>query len=441
MEPKRTTGRDIRRKNRSALLSDLYFHGPLSRLELAERTGLSAATASNVTADLIDERLIVEAGRVESDGGRPRVLLRVDPEYGHVIGVVVAETDVRVELFDLAMAPLGGLVSPIPSGRLAAEAVADLIVEGVREVIGAAGVSDDRVLGIGVGVPGIVEQGCPVLVHAKTIGWDAVPLGRMLRERGLELPVLLENGAKTLGQAEMWFGAGRGARHAVIVLVGSGVGAAVVTSGVTYQGASSSAGEWGHTTIMYDGRECRCGAKGCLEAYIGAQGILDRYRNARRDGLIPGDDEISRFQSLLDASASSAVAADLLDETADLIGAGIANLINLFNPERIVLGGWTGLALGKQLLPRIREAARCNSLPHPFGQVTIELCTLGAGAVALGAATLPVAALLAGPLPPEKQIPHQVLAEEPARSRQLTTRVRADIDGAVIDKDLVLPQQ
>jgi predicted NBD/HSP70 family sugar kinase len=402
MEAKRTTGRDIRRRNRSTLLSELFFHGPLSRLELAERTGLSAATASNVTADLFDERVIVEAGRVESDGGRPRIMLRVDPKYGHVIGVVVAETDVRVELFDLAMTPLAAVVSPVTGDRLDAEEVADLVVAGVREVIGTAAVTEADVLGVGIGVPGIVEQGFTALVHAKTIGWDAVPLARMLAERGLDLPIRLENGAKTLGQAEMWFGAGRGARHAVIVLVGSGVGAAVVTNGVTYQGASSSAGEWGHTTIMYGGRECRCGAKGCLEAYIGAQGILDRYRKARRGREIPGDDEFARFQALLDASARSDAAADLLEQTADLLGTGIADLINLFNPERVILGGWTGLALGKRLLPRIREAARDNALPHPYGQAEIQLCALGVGAVALGAATLPVAALLADPSPAHK---------------------------------------
>jgi predicted NBD/HSP70 family sugar kinase len=425
MEVKRTTGRDIRRKNRSVLLSELFFHGPLSRLELAERTGLSPATASNVTADLIDERIIVEAGRVESDGGRPRVLLRVDPEYGHVIGVVVSETDVRVELFDLAMTSLAALVSPLAavpaSGRLDADVVADLIVSGVQDVITRAEVKPNSVLGIGVGVPGIVEQGFTTLVHAQTIGWQAVPLGRMLRERGLTMPVQLENGAKTLGQAEMWFGAGRGAGHAVIVLVGSGVGAAVVTNGATYQGASSSAGEWGHTTIIYGGRECRCGAKGCLEAYIGSQGVLERYRKARRGRGISGEDEISQFQSLLDAAARSNVAADLLDETADLLGAGIANLINLFNPERVVLGGWTGLALGKRLLPRIRESARDNALPHPFGQASIELCALGEGAVALGAATLPVAALLSGA---------SASRSRDAASSQVESDERADIEVA-----------
>src|ERR1700754_1341010 len=106
MVSKRTTVRDLRRHNRSLLLSKLYFDGPLSRHELSRLTGLSAATVSNVTAELGEERLIVEAGLVESDGGRPRVLLRVDPGYGHVIGIDVGETGVKVELFDLAMSRL-----------------------------------------------------------------------------------------------------------------------------------------------------------------------------------------------------------------------------------------------------------------------------------------------------------------------------------------------
>jgi predicted NBD/HSP70 family sugar kinase len=413
MERKRTTGRDIRRQNRSALLSELFFHGPLSRLELAEITGLSPATASNVTAELIAERLIVEAGQVESDGGRPRVLLRVDPEYGHVIGVVVAETGVLVELFDLAMDRRAAVVEPLSS--MDGAAVADLIADGVQQVIDQAGLTADDVVGVGVAVPGIVEQGISALVHAPTIGWHGVPLTQLLRERGVTLPVFVENGAKTFGQAEMWFGAGRGARHAVIVLIGTGVGAALVTDGASYHGVSSSAGEWGHTTIVYGGRDCRCGNQGCLEAYIGAEGILDRWKRARGGKQLPGDDPVSQIQALLSSADRSKVAADLLDETADLIGAGIANLINLFNPERVVLGGWAGLELGPALLPRIREAAERSALAHLYGQATIELSTLGQGAVALGAATQPMAAVLAGTIG---------RAESKARSG------RADIDVA-----------
>src|SRR5262245_22382676 len=115
MDSKRATVRDVRRRNRSVLLSTLFFNGPLSRLELSGLTGISAATASNVTAELIEERLVVEAGQVESEGGRPRVLLRVDPSYGNVIGIDVGETGVKVELFDLAMTRLAAVDKPLPS--------------------------------------------------------------------------------------------------------------------------------------------------------------------------------------------------------------------------------------------------------------------------------------------------------------------------------------
>src|SRR6266545_561603 len=391
---KRTTVRDLRRTNRSSVLTRLFLDGPLSRLELGRLTGLSGGTVSNVTAELISDGLVVEAGLVESEGGRPRVLLRVDPRFGYVVGVDVGETRVKLELLDLSMRRLSTVDRPLGSSRPDPRAVADHIAAGLREAVSAAQVPQERVLGVGVGVFGTVEEvpsaavrrpepgGTEVLVHAPTVGWDAVPL-------------VIDNGAKTLGQAEMWFGAGKGARHAVIALIGSGVGAAVVTHGATYRGASSSAGEWGHTTIAYGGRRCRCGARGCLEAYVGAEGVLDRYRRARGGRAVPGPDEESQVAALIAAAARSKVAARVLDETAGYLGAGIANLINLFNPERIVLGGWAGLALGSRLLPEIRAAAAAQALAHPYRQTSIELCQLGPDAVAVGAATLPVAALLA----------------------------------------------
>ncbi|SFW62913.1 ROK family transcriptional regulator [Amycolatopsis australiensis] len=391
MASKRTTVRDLRRHNRSLLLSKLYFDGPLSRHELSQLTGLSAATVSNVTAELGEERLITEAGQVESDGGRPRVLLRVDPAYGHVAGVDIGETGVKVELFDLAMNRLATAEHPLPKAPDPATAV-EQVTSGLREVF--ADLDGSAVLGVGIGVPGTVEQGARVLVHAPTVGWDAVPLVSLLQEAGVALPLFVDNGAKTQGQAEMWFGAGRGARHAVIALIGSGVGAAVVTDGTTYRGSTSSAGEWGHTTIAYGGQQCRCGARGCLEAYIGAGAVLARYRRARGKE-IAGEDEQAQFSALLEAAAKSKTAARVLEETAGYLGAGIANLINLFNPERIVIGGWAGLALGEKLLPQIRAAAGEHALRHPFSQTSIQLGSLGLDAVATGAATLPVADLLA----------------------------------------------
>jgi predicted NBD/HSP70 family sugar kinase len=171
----------------------------------------------------------------------------------------------------------------------------------------------------------------------------------------------------------------------VVCLIGSGVGASIITNGNTHRGSTSSAAEWGHTTIVVGGRPCRCGSRGCLEAYIGAEAILDRYGHSR-----PGEDEESALAALIDTAASSAAAQQLLDETALYLGVGIADLINLINPERIILGGWAGLLLGDRMLPAIREAARQHSLSHPFAQTSIELGRLGPDAVGLGAATLPI---------------------------------------------------
>jgi predicted NBD/HSP70 family sugar kinase len=388
IETERATTRDMRRRNRSALLSELFFRGPLSRHDLSRITGLSAATASSVTAELLHEGLIVEAGQIESDGGRPRVLLRVNPDFGRLVGADVGETGVKVELFDLAMNRLATVDEPLPSSRPDPSAVAGQLEAGIRAVL--RDTAPEAVLGIGIGVPGTVEQADPPLVYAPTLGWRGASFHALLRERGITAPLFVENGAKTQGQAEMWFGAGRGAGNAVIVLVGSGVGAAVITNGTLYRGASSSAGEWGHTTVVYGGRQCRCGARGCLEAYVGAEGILERYRTLDPDR--PAAGEIADVTALI--AADSPAAAETLAETAGMLGAGIGNLVNLFNPERVVLGGWAGLALGARLLDRIREAAREQALEHPFGQVSIELCELGPDAVAFGAATLPMAELL-----------------------------------------------
>lgn len=396
MDAKRATVRDMRRRNRAVLLSGIYLDGPLSRQELTGRTGLSAASVSNLVGEMIDEGLVEEAGSVDSDGGRPRILLRVRPAYGYLVGVDVGETRVRVELFDLALTALAKADFPIEgTGRRAPEpeTVVGHVLTGLDRVVEEAGVSRATLLGVGVGVPGVVEQGREAVVHAQAIGWDSVPLEAMLRT-GTDATLYIDNGATTLGQSEMWFGAGRGARHAVIALVGSGVGAAVMTNGMSYRGVSSSAGEWGHTTIVYGGRACRCGSKGCLEAYVGAEGVLDRWRQARRGRPVPGTDEESSIAALLAGADRSETAAEVLRETAGYLGAGIANLINLFNPERIVLGGWAGLALGGRLLPEIREAAAAHALRHPYAQTSIELCRLGPDAVSVGAATLPVADLL-----------------------------------------------
>ena len=388
---KRATVRDLRRENRAAVLWSLYLDHPRSRPELSAATGLSAASVTNVIRELIDEGIVLETGLAESDGGRPRAMLGMNPEYGYVIGVDVGETRTRVELFDLTMTERAKAEYPLD--RAAEHDVAVVvgqIASGLDTVLAGGGIDRAAILGVGVGVPGIIERGPEALVHGQTYDWDAVPLGKLLRAH-TDLPLRFDNGAKTMGRAELWFGAGRGARNAVMVLIGSGVGASLISGGSTYQGATSSAAELGHVTVAVGGRTCRCGAAGCLEAYAGAAAILERYGRP-----MAADDQELALAELIGAADASPRAAAVLGETAEYLGAGIGTVINLFNPERVILGGWAGLLLGARLLPEIRESARRHSLRNLFAATSIELSELGSDAVARGAATLPMETFLNG---------------------------------------------
>jgi predicted NBD/HSP70 family sugar kinase len=391
----RATVRDLRRVNRTAVLRPLFLAGPLNRVALAQLTGLSSGSVTNVTSDLLEEGLIVEVGLEESDGGRPRVLLEINPDFGAVIGIDVGETGIRVEGFDLAMRELAGAATPLHPQHHDADTVIEHIATAVQELKAGFEEEGRRVLGVGVALPGVVEHDGEARVHAPNIGWADVPLERILEAR-VGLPVRAENGAKTLGQAEMWLGAGRGTEHAIVTLWGTGVGAAIFTNGALYRGAASSAGEWGHTSIVAGGKRCRCGGEGCLEAYIGAAPLLAEWSRVDLGAVQPSDPDAEDWvDQLLVSAETNTATATLLEQTAVYLGIAAANLANLFNPERIIVGGWLGLKLGPTLLPRMSEVLARQALDYAASRVTLELGRLGPDAVALGASTLVVEELLA----------------------------------------------
>jgi predicted NBD/HSP70 family sugar kinase len=393
--PRTTTVRDLRKSNRSTALWEVFLNGPLTRQEVGAVAGLSPATVSNLVGALVAEGVVAEVGLEDSNGGRPRGLLQVNPSYGYVIGVDVGETAFLVELFDFGLNVRARHASVTDMSVLDPQDAVTHIVAGIRSVIAESGVPESDILGVGVAVPGLVEHREDAVVHGQSVGWHAVPLEAILHGQ-TGLPILVDNGAKTLGQAERWFGAARGSDNAVIVLLGIGVGTCIVSNGEVYRGATSSAGEWGHTTVVAGGRTCRCGADGCLEAYVGAGAIVARYEQLkrRRTASRPGELE-GRIGAIIEARPRDRAAAQVLDETVTYLGAGIADLVNLFNPERVVVGGWLGQALSDELLPSIRDAAGRRALHLPFSRVEIVKAELGQDAVALGGATLPIARLLA----------------------------------------------
>jgi predicted NBD/HSP70 family sugar kinase len=390
----RATVRDLRRVNRTVVLRRLFLAGPLNRVVLSQLTGLSAGSITNVTAELLDEGLIREVGFQESDGGRPRVQLEINPEFGAVIGIDVGETGILVEAFDLSMTELASAATPLHPQHHDSVSVIEHIADAVNGLKATLEADGRNLLGVGIALPGVVEHDGDARVFAPNIGWSDVYVERLLQER-VDLPVRAENGAKTLGQAEMWLGAGSGAEHVVVTLWGTGVGAAIFTNGVLYRGAASSAGEWGHASIVSGGKSCRCGARGCLEAYIGAGPLLAEWAEREPESVANMDpDSEGWIDELLASGETSAVARGLLDETAVYFGTAAANLANLFNPERIIVGGWLGLRLGPRLLPRMQEVLTEQGLAYAVDRVSLELGQLGTDAVALGASTLIVEEIL-----------------------------------------------
>jgi predicted NBD/HSP70 family sugar kinase len=378
------TAGSLGRDNRSLLLRSLYFSAPASRHALEAATGLSAASVGKVVRELVGEGVVVEAGSLGSDGGRPRKLLRIAPGCGHVVGVHVGETRIRIGLFDLSMTELADADHPLDPRRHGPEAVASRILSGLTAVLTKTAVPTDAVLGIGIGVPGAVRQTPGKAVGSQRFGWDPISLTKLLRA-GTDLPLHFDSQANTVGRAELWFDSGRETPSAVVVLLGTDVEVTIISGGSTVHSGPAGAGESGHTVLVAGGRSCRCGSKGCLDAYVGAEAILDRFREA--GGVIAGNtDQETALAAIVDDDQGTGV----LTETLGYLGASIGGLINLLNPTRVILGGWAGLLLGARDLDAIRDAARRHSLKYSFATTSIDLCSFGPEAAVRGAATLPL---------------------------------------------------
>lgn len=373
--------------NRQTIVQQLYFAGPVTRLELSQSCGLSPATITNIVSELLLEGVVIESGMEESQGGRPRTILSINPEYGFLIGIDLGETHIQLVLLDLSFRPRDSLYQPLTAKTI--ETVVEQIVAGVQSLLKRTALSSDTVIGVGIGVPGVVRHSEQVMVSAAGWGWQDVPLVALLKQQ-LDMPIYVDNGAKAMAQAEMWFGAGRGDEDLAVLLIGTGVGAGVITRGQLYRGNTNSAGEWGHTVIELNGRPCRCGSRGCLEAYVGAPHIIERLRGvAPQSHLLQEEDQVLVIPSIIKASRGhNTAAAWVMDETIQYLSAGIANLVNMFNPQVVVIGGWVGLQLGTHFLPQIQRITGRYALRQPFNDTTITLSQLGKDAIAMGAASL-----------------------------------------------------
>lgn len=398
----RASTKDLRQRNRALVLQRFVSEGESSRAEIAAATGLSAATVTKVVADLTREGLIRELGVVPSDGGRPIVRIGLAGDGAHMIGADVGEQGVTVELFDLTLRRVDRVFRELTPERVGPEEIAAALLAAITDLREAHPEECASLIGVGLGLPGIVETGPDgvTTLYAQSLGWQPVAVDQSFCH--VDLPLYADNGAKTLATAEHWFGAARGAAHAIVALVGRGLGTGVIANGSWVRGSSSSAGEWGHTKVSWGGPVCACGNRGCLEAYVGGGAIVRRWKEA--GAPIQREDEHALAQLLAEADHGDARAVKVVDETIEILGMGLANLVNLFNPERIVVGGWAGQRLYQARAKELGRALREFSLDHPAEQVRLDACELGDDAVALGAALLPLDRLINGEIPAPKAV-------------------------------------
>lgn len=391
-----STVKDLRRRNRARVLRTVVLAGETTRAEIAASCNLSTATITNVVTDLIADGLVQEVGSVPSNGGRPIARLSTRPEGAYLIGADVGEHGVMVELFDLSLVTVERVFEELPAGIASAAEVGRSLTEAVDTIRRRHPELKDRVMGMGLGIPGLVERADGhTTIYAQSLGWSPIDLRELCDID--DVPIEADNGAKTLTMAEQWFGAARGVDHGVVALIGRGIGAGIISDGQLLRGRASSAGEWGHTKISVGGPECTCGGRGCLEAHVGGGSIAARWRKAG-GGRELGDEQA--LAELLEAAAAGkARARKIVDEAVELLGLGLANLVNLTNPGTVVLGGWAGIPLYAAQGREIAAAVRRQSLARPGEQFSLEPAAMGGDAVALGAALLTLEQLIEGNTP------------------------------------------
>ncbi len=393
----------IKARNISAVLLTLLRHQPISRVQLAERTGLSTTTITNLIADLIEQRIVTqietqpEPARRRSVG-RPQQGLCLAPDARYAIGIHIGVGSVNVALCNLLAQPVYGLSIDHPLDRAQGDVMAETIGM-VRRVIGESGVDPGRIVGLGFGASGLVEPASGVNVVAPNLGWRDVPVRDQLCS-ALRLPVSVDNNVRAMALGEALFGRGKDVFSLAYVYVRVGVGAGIVVGGRLYYGGGAGAGEIGHMTILpHDGAACRCGNTGCLETLISepvilrlAQQIAQREPEGRLARLCAGSTP-SIEQVFAAARAGDSAVQAMLDERAYYLGVALANMVNILNPELIILGGI--LALGEDvLLPVVSETMRQCAFAHLGDKVRLETPSFYPNAGVVGAAALALNAFL-----------------------------------------------
>ncbi|HHW56414.1 MAG TPA: ROK family protein [Clostridia bacterium] len=390
----------VKQINKSIVLNTIRKKGNISRAEIAGITGLNKSTVSFLVDELINEGFVKEEGPGESKGGRKPIILSINNKAGCIIGIDLDVNYILIVLTDLMANVIWEKKIDIKIGENQ-QTIIERLIELIDEAISNAPETIRGILGIGIGVPGIVDYKKGSILLAPNLKWENVPLKQIIEDK-FKIKVHIDNEANVGAIGEKWFGVGAKYNNLVYVSAGIGIGTGIIINGELYRGTVGLAGEMGHMTIDIHDHQCRCGNTGCWENYASEKALLE-YINTQL--LMGKSDEYINKNNFYTLSAidiidyarkGSKIAVEALKEIGRKLGVGVVNIINTFNPELIIIGNTLSLADDLVLNEVLKEVEE-KSLVYRYYKVKIKTSKLQFHAGAIGAVSLVISELFAYP--------------------------------------------
>jgi len=383
----------MKKINKSIILDTIRIYDSISRAEISQKTNLSPTTVSTLTEDLIKEEYIKEIGEGKSRGGRRPILLKFNSNAHFIMGVKLDAKRITLALTNLKLSIINKARKTIKNTD--ENWVTRQIIDLVRRIARESSVQLEKIIGIGVGTIGMVDTEKGIVEEAINIGWENIPLRDLIKEELDNIPVYIDNVANLAALGEKQVGIAKKAKNLVYIHLGGGIGAGIILNGEIYEGSNGSAGEIGHTTVEPNGPRCKCGNRGCLENFASGRAIASRAISgllAGRKTLINEITEGSIDKVTAEVVAEAAkegdeFALEIWRETAEYLGIAIANLINVYNPEMIIIGGGVAQA-GNFLFEPLKRVVEERALPRATKIVKIVPSELQDDASLIGAAAL-----------------------------------------------------
>lgn len=379
----------LKEMNQSTVLDLIRTHEGMSRKALADKTGLSATATGAIVKTLLSEEYVREIGEGKSSGGRKPVMLELNPHSYFAIGFDIDVRFIYTVVLDITGSILYENKHENDRDLTPGQAVS-AISDAYRKVVDKLKMQPDRILGVGISIPGMIDIITRKILLAPNLGWADTDILESLHE-SLGVPVYLDNEAMCSALCENWLGSCRGVDDFICVNIESGIGAGMFLRGKMFRGHSGSAGEVGHIPVDENGPKCKCGNVGCLETIASISAMASRY-----EALHPKSARTAQIQPdhSFDCLVAAAKKGDgscltILKESAFSLGKAIGYLINMLNPQKIVLGKKFP-QYAELVVDNIRETAEKTALLHPARNCSIMASSFGENSSALGAAIIPV---------------------------------------------------